>query len=81
MKPATSVTAVIPTICWGGADLWGERNYPGTTHTGTGPGAFRGYLRAPSAGPNADPHLRSGNAVMGDHIHARDGQIGEMGYV
>ncbi len=63
---------------WGGTGLWGERDYPGTMLTGMGPSAFRVYLRAPSAGPDADPHLRSYNAVMGCHIHARDGEIGHV---
>jgi PRC-barrel domain len=63
---------------WGGAGLWGECDYPGPMPTGMGPSAFRGRLRAPSAGPHADPHLRSCNAVMGYHIHARDGEIGHV---
>lgn len=63
---------------WGGPGLWGERDYPGTILTGTGPNFYRGYLRAPSADPNADPHLRSCNAVTGYHIHARDGEIGRV---
>jgi hypothetical protein len=63
---------------WGGTGLWGERDYPGTMLTGTGPSALRGYLRAPSAAPDGDPHLRSCNAVMGYHIHARDGEIGHV---
>ncbi len=46
--------------------------------TGMEPSGFRGYLRAPSAGPNEDAHLRSCNAVMGYHIHARDGDIGHV---
>ena len=37
---------------WGGTGLWGERDYPGTMPTGMGRSGFRGYLRAPSAGPN-----------------------------
>jgi hypothetical protein len=63
---------------WGGTGLWGERDYPGTMLTGMSPSGFRGYLRAPSDVPNADPHLRSCNAVMGYHIHARDGEIGHV---
>jgi hypothetical protein len=63
---------------WGGAGLWGERDYPGAMRAGMGSSGFRGYLRAPSAGHNADPHLRSCNAVMGYHIHARDGDIGHV---
>jgi hypothetical protein len=63
---------------WGGTGLWGERDYPGTMLAGMNPSAFRGYVKAPSADPNADPHLRSCNAVMGYHIHARDGEIGHV---
>jgi hypothetical protein len=63
---------------WGGNGLWGEGDYPGTMLTGMAPSVFRGYLRAPSAGPTADPHLRSCNAVKGYHIHARDGEIGHV---
>jgi hypothetical protein len=63
---------------WGGTGLWGEGDYPGTLLTGMGPSAFRGYLRAPSAGPTADSHLRSCNAVMGYHIHASDGELGHV---
>lgn len=63
---------------WGGPGLWGARDYPGTILTGTGPSFYRGYLRAPSTKPDADPHLRSCNAVMGYRIHARDGEIGHV---
>jgi hypothetical protein len=63
---------------WGGAGLWGERDYPGAMLAGMGFTGFRGYLTAPSAGPNADMHLRSCNAVMGYHVHARDGDIGHV---
>jgi hypothetical protein len=64
---------------WGGAGLWGERSYPGTLLTGTGPSGYRGYLRAPEAhDASTDPHLRSCNAVKGYHIHARDGHIGHV---
>jgi uncharacterized protein YrrD len=63
---------------WGGAGLWGERDYPGAMLAGMGYSGFRGNLRAPSAGTKADPHLRSCNAVMGYHIHARDGDIGHV---
>jgi hypothetical protein len=64
---------------WGGPGLWGERDYPGTLLTGIGPGGFRGHLRVPSAqNLDSDPHLRSCNAVIGYHIHARDGEIGHV---
>ncbi len=63
---------------WGGAGLWGDYDYPGTMLTGMPPSAFRGYLRAPSTGAHADPHLRSCNAVTDYRIHARDGEIGHV---
>jgi hypothetical protein len=63
---------------WGGAGLWGERDYPGDLLAGMESGGFRGHLRAPSAALNSDPHLRSCNAVKGYHIHARDGDIGHV---
>jgi len=65
-------------LYWGGTGLWGERDSPGNTDNDTCPNALRGYLRAPAAVPTADPHLRSCNAVMGYHIHARDGEIGNV---
>jgi len=63
---------------WGGTGIWGVRDYPGTVFTDMCPNALRGYLRAPSAAPNTNPHLRSCNDVMGHHIHARDGEIGHV---
>ena len=67
---------------WGGTGLWGDRDYPGTMLAGLGANAFRGHLRASSIRPNTDSHLRSCNAVMGYHIHARDGEIGHVqGYL
>ena len=44
---------------WGGTGLWGERDRPGAMLTGMGSSGFRGYLRAPSAGPNADSNPRT----------------------
>jgi hypothetical protein len=67
---------------WGGAGLWGANCYPGTLLTGMGADvypSYLGYLRAPSDNAiNADPHLRSCEAVKGYHIHAKDGEIGHV---
>jgi hypothetical protein len=47
--------------------------------TSTRAGGRRNYLRVPSANdPNADPVLRSCNAMTGFHLHANDGEIGYL---
>ncbi len=43
-----------------------------------GPSGFRGHLKPPSTGPDGNSHLRSCNAVIGYHVHARDGDIGHV---
>ena len=67
---------------WGGTGLWGEGNYPGTLLTGMGADryeSYRGYLSAPTGrDTDADPHLRSCEAVKGYHIRANDGEIGHV---
>jgi len=65
---------------WGGAGLWGDGYYPGTTLTGVDAQYYagdRGYLKVPSA-DDSDPHLRSCNAVKGYHLSATDGEIGHV---
>lgn len=62
---------------WGGTGLWGEGGYPGTSLTGMEASEYRGYLRSPSE-DDADPHLRSCEAVKGYHVHASDGEIGHI---
>ncbi len=66
---------------WGSMGLWGGTNYPGSkvpSSEANGYG-YSGYLRAPTdLELNADPHLRSCNAVKGYHIHATDGEIGHV---
>jgi sporulation protein YlmC with PRC-barrel domain len=64
---------------WGGSGLWGDFDSPDPTAMGEGSSVYRGHLAAPSAEDrNADPHLRSCNAVRGYHIHASDGEIGRV---
>jgi uncharacterized protein YrrD len=63
---------------WGGSGLWGEQDHPGAL-TSISAGGHRGYLRAPSADdPDAEPLLRSCNALTGFHLHANDGEIGHL---
>jgi hypothetical protein len=73
---------------WGGAGYWGAGMYPSMMMSGFGGvGATRtvqeesqnARARAEaSRDENADPHLRSGAAVTGYHIHASDGAIGHV---
>jgi len=65
---------------WGGSGLWGAGYYPGTTAAGVDAQYFepyQGFLSAPKA-DDADPHLRSCDAVKGYHIVASDGEIGHV---
>ena len=63
---------------WGGSGLWGEHGHPGALAR-LGEGEYCPYPRAPSANEsNADPHLRSCNAMTGYHLDASDGEIGHV---
>ena len=77
---------------WGGAGMWGGGMYPYAMVPGyAGYGVDRvereremeAYLRAERARHrNDDPHLRSCNAVIHYHLHAKDGEIGHVaGYL
>ena len=77
---------------WGGAGLWGGAMYPysmGSAYTGYGANQvmreheIEAYQLAMSdRRKNDDPHLRSCNAVIGYHLHAKDGEIGRVvGYL
>ena len=77
---------------WGGAGMWGGGMYPYAMVPGyAGYGVDRvereremeAYLRAERARHrNDDPNLRSCNAVMHYHLHAKDGEIGHVaGYL
>lgn len=71
---------------WGGVGMWGEGLHPYALEPG-----FAGYrLDRPEREQQAlldaerarhrndDPHLRSCKAVVGYHIHAKDGEIGHV---
>ncbi|MEO6986003.1 MAG: PRC-barrel domain-containing protein [Paralcaligenes sp.] len=74
---------------WGGVGLWGGDYYPGMMMTGYGgfvstpytadARARETYARADEARhQNDDLHLRSCQAIMGYHIEAADGDIGQV---
>ncbi|MEO6985870.1 MAG: PRC-barrel domain-containing protein [Paralcaligenes sp.] len=74
---------------WGGVGLWGGGAYPGMMMTGyggfgstpyvTNPKVQGAYARADEARHQDDDlRLRSGQAVMGYHIEATDGDIGHV---
>jgi hypothetical protein len=65
---------------WGGAGLWGEGAYPGMTMSGVGYGGADLPYRAAEArqDQDADPHLRSCEALAKYHVHASDGDIGHV---
>jgi uncharacterized protein YrrD len=73
---------------WGGGGMWGEGVYPYAMVSGyvaepmdraEREQAEEDCLKAERARHrNDDPHLRSGKAVIGYHIHAADGEIGHV---
>ena len=75
---------------WGGTGLWGEGAYPGAMLSGVAFPSDAAYTKVQAANDRAalakeedqrahdDPHLRSCNAVKGNHIHAMDGDIGHV---
>jgi len=73
---------------WGGAGLWGSGMVPYALYPGYGEDrsglsnsrdANQAYMRAERASHSQDdPHLRSCKAIVGYHIHARDGEIGHV---
>ena len=62
---------------WGGAGLWGMGAFPGFLTT---QGRIEERLKAQADAPGVpdDCHLRSTNAVIGNHISATDGEIGHL---
>ena len=62
---------------WGGAGLWGMGAYPGGL---TAQDTIHEELRTPTHPPRTpgDCHLRSSNAVVGYHVRATDGDIGQV---
>ncbi len=73
---------------WGSTGLWGMGMYPyalmpGYVDDGLEPLGFGDRDKACDSGRrmrhgNDDPHLRSCEAVIGYHIHAKDGEIGHV---
>jgi hypothetical protein len=74
---------------WGGGGLWGEGDFPNLLSStgqcsrvpsagGTPSVASGGFGPGNSQPRNADPHLRSRNAVVGYQVRATDGAIGHI---
>ena len=70
---------------WGGAGYWGAGMYPGRMLLGNGvaraanPEFVNASVRVKATrDSNAEPHLRSCDALIGYHIHASDGDIGHV---
>lgn len=64
---------------WGGTGFWGDGQYfPVMALGGVGLNAVDVAKVAAAQHANDDPHLRSCNAVLGYHLHARDGDIGHV---
>lgn len=61
---------------WMGPYLWGQFPFPGTTTERADTEEFR-RMKASEARA-AQSHLRSVNAVAGDHVQAMDGSIGHI---
>lgn len=57
---------------WGGGGLWGAGIYPDLLQAGMQVAEIN------STGDPPDLHLRSGNALMRDYVHASDGDIGHV---
>jgi sporulation protein YlmC with PRC-barrel domain len=64
---------------WGGSGLWGMGEYPGDFSSQM---AMESQLGANAKKKpetvSGDSHLQSFNAVVGYHIHAKDGEIGHV---
>jgi uncharacterized protein YrrD len=63
---------------WSGDGLWGMGGYPGSL---TAEGQFEARMQARWAEPadtHDDVHLRSARVVIGNHVHASDGDIGHV---
>lgn len=64
---------------WGESGFWGDGLYfPVMATGGVGLGAADAAKIAATRPTTDDPHLRSCQAVVGHHIHARDGDIGHV---
>jgi hypothetical protein len=64
---------------WGGAGLWGMGAPPGSLTTeGRIEQELKAHRTQVARAPGDDCHLRSSNAVIGHHIEATDGAIGQL---
>jgi len=64
---------------WGESGFWGDGLYfPVMAPVGSGLGTVDAAKIAAKQHSRDDPHLRSCKAVLGYHIHARDGDIGHV---
>ena len=73
---------------WGGTGYWGGGMYPNLMLSGYGGYATQQAMEQELRHANApdlarrdadgDPHLRSGEAITGYHLHASDGEIGHV---
>jgi uncharacterized protein YrrD len=63
---------------WDGAGLWGLGAYPGSLTTERRFEEDMKTRRTSAMHVHADSHLRSYRAVVGNHIHATDGDIGHV---
>ncbi len=67
-------------IYWGGEGLWGGGLYPDDLAAGQAYGAAGSDNEPDAEGDvrQADPNLRSGNAIMKYYLHATDGDVGHV---
>ncbi len=65
---------------WGGGGLWGAGLYPDILQAGRQPPIAAGVAGGRDRGgtSEADPHLRSVNALLRYYVHASDGDIGHV---
>lgn len=63
---------------WGGGGLWGMGAYPGSLTMQDGIEEKMKAQQAPPVQSSDDCHLRSCRAVIGNHVHAKDGDIGHV---
>ncbi|MDQ6803025.1 MAG: PRC-barrel domain-containing protein [Acidobacteriota bacterium] len=63
---------------WGGGGLWGMGAYPGNLTTQDRIAEQLKAQQMHTTEASADTHLRSCSAVIGNHVHATDGDIGHV---
>jgi uncharacterized protein YrrD len=63
---------------WGGAGLWGIGAYPGNLMTEPRLVDEMKTRRTSATETSEDCHLRSSKVVIGNHVHATDGDIGHV---